>query len=191
MTSTTFCFQQTNNYREKGMRLENKSVGILVENDYQELEFWYPYLRLQEEGVIPLVIGHHKTVYKSKLGYEVEADVASKEVLQQTFDAIIIPGGYAPDKMRTHTSMLQLVKTNYENGSVIAAICHAAWVLSSAGILKGKNATCYHSIKDDIINAGANYSDEPVVVDGNLITSRQPFDLPAFCTAIINELSDK
>ncbi len=173
------------------MNLEEKSVGILIENNYQELEFWYPFLRLQEVGINPLVIGHEKTTYNSKLGYEVLADVAAKEVEQQSFDAIIIPGGYAPDKMRTHKPMVNLVRANYEQGNVIAAICHASWMLVSANILSNKKATCYHSIKDDVINAGAQYVDEPVVVDGHLITSRQPSDLPDFCKAILNALSQQ
>ncbi|GGI76876.1 type 1 glutamine amidotransferase domain-containing protein [Legionella impletisoli] len=171
------------------MNLEDKSVGILIENDYQELEFWYPYLRLQEAGVSPLIIGQDKTTYKSKLGYEVESDVAAKEVEEQLFDAIIIPGGYAPDKMRTHKAMVNLVRSNYKKGKIIAAICHASWMLVSASILSDKKVTCYHSIKDDVINAGAHYLDEPVVVDQNLITSRQPFDLPYFCKAILEALS--
>lgn len=172
----------------KDEKMKNKTVGILVENEYQELEFWYPYLRLQEEGIKPIIIGFEKKSYKSKLGYEVTADVSAKEVEHEKFDAIIIPGGYAPDKMRCHQPMLNLVKTNYDNGAIIAAICHAAWVLISANIIDGKNATCYHSVKDDLINAGGKYSDEPVVVDDNIITSRQPDDLPVFCKKIIEGL---
>jgi len=169
--------------------MNDKKVGIFIENDYQELEFWYPYLRLQEEGIKPVIIGFEKKSYKSKLGYEVEVNVAANEVEKQQFDAIIIPGGYAPDKMRCHQSMLNLVKSTYDQGAIVAAICHAAWVLISARIIAGKKATCYHSIKDDLINAGAEYLDEVVVVDNNIITSRQPADLPMFCKKIIEGLN--
>jgi protease I len=102
---------------------------------------------------------------------------------------VIIPGGYAPDRLRRHEAVLSLVRDAYHQGSVVAAICHAAWVPISAGIVKGKRATCYYSIKDDLKNAGAQYVDAEVVRDGNLITSRQPADLPAFCREIIAALA--
>ena len=168
--------------------MKDKHVGIFVENEYQELEFWYPYLRLQEEGIKPVIIANEKKTYKSKLGYPVEADTAAQDVVQKKFDAVIIPGGYAPDKMRCHKDMLRLVKDTHDRGAIIAAICHAGWVLVSANILSGKKVTGYHSIKDDLVNAGAEYVDEPVVVDKSMITSRQPEDLPVFCKAIIELL---
>lgn len=102
-----------------------------------------------------------------------------------SFSAIIIPGGYAPDKMRVHQPYLNLTKNTFDRGAVVAAICHAAWVLISAKVVSGKKATCYHTIRDDLKNAGAEYLDEAVVVDGNLITSRKPDDLPVFCQKII------
>lgn len=169
----------------------NKDVAIFVDDNYQELEFWYPYLRLQEQGIKPVVIGKEIQTYKSKLGYSVKAEMASSSVVNQQFAAIIVPGGYAPDTMRCDKSMLTLLKNTHEQGGIIAAICHAPWVLISANIVSGKNMTCYHSIKDDLINAGANYSDSEVVVDGNMITSRQPDDLPAFCREIIKSLFSK
>lgn len=170
------------------MDMQGKTAAILIENNYQELEFWYPYLRLQEEGIKPVIIGHQSTTYKSKSGYPVTADVSAQEVEDEGFDVLIIPGGYAPDVMRTHTSMLKLTYSTYQRGNIVAAICHAAWVLISANIVSGKKATCYHAIKDDLINAGAHYLDEPVVVDENLITSRVPSDLPLFCKKIIARL---
>ncbi|STX30133.1 intracellular protease, ThiJ/PfpI family [Legionella beliardensis] len=170
------------------MGLAKKKVGILIENDYQELEFWYPYLRLQEEGIEPLIIGKEIKSYKSKLGYEAKADVTAEEASSMRFDAVIIPGGYAPDKMRTQQPMVQIIKNTYTQGGVVAAICHAGWVLISAKILDGKKVTGVKSIKDDLINAGAQYLDEQVVVDGNLITSRTPVDLPFFCQQIIAKL---
>jgi len=168
--------------------MKEKNVGIFVDDEYQELEFWYPYLRLQEEGIKPVIIANEKKTYKSKLGYPVQADATTEDVAQRKFDAIIIPGGYAPDKMRCHKGMLRLVKDTHDRGAIIAAICHAGWVLVSAKIISGKKVTGYHSIKDDLVNAGANYVDEPVVVDKNIITSRQPDDLPVFCKAIIQQL---
>lgn len=170
------------------MELAKKKVGILIENEYQELEFWYPYLRLQEEGIEPLIIGKEIKSYKSKLGYEAKADITAEEASSMHFDAVIIPGGYAPDKMRTQQAMLRLIKKTHDRGNIIAAICHAGWVLISAKILAGNKVTGVKSIKDDLINAGAQYLDEQVVIDNNLITSRTPIDLPFFCQQIIKKL---
>ena len=110
------------------------------------------------------------------------------QVSAADFDAVIIPGGYAPDLMRRYPDMVRLVREAFEAGVVVAAICHAGWMLVSAGVLKGKEATCFFAIKDDLVNAGAIYLDQEVVVDGNLITSRTPTDLPAFCRAIVAAL---
>lgn len=166
----------------------DKSIGILIENNYQELEFWYPYLRLKEEGYKLTVIGPEKKIYKSKLGYEAKADIAASAVKFKSFAALIIPGGYAPDLMRGHAPMVNLVQNVYANKGIIAAICHAAWMLISAQIISGKKATCYHTIKDDLLNAGGLYLDQAVVVDHNIITSRQPNDLPDFCKKILEKL---
>jgi protease I len=110
-------------------------------------------------------------------------------VSSANFDAVIVPGGYGPDRLRRHAPVLTLVRDCYAKGKIVAAICHAGWVLVSAGVLRGKTATCFPSIKDDVINAGAKYVDQEVVRDGNLITSRTPDDLPAFCREIISALS--
>jgi protease I len=117
-------------------------------------------------------------------------DAAAADVSADDFDAVIVPGGYAPDKLRRYPAVLDLVRGVFEQGRVVAMICHAAWVPISAGILKGRTATCVPTIKDDLINAGATYVDQKVVVDGNLISSRRPADLPAFCRAIIAGLKD-
>lgn len=167
---------------------KNKEIGIFIENNYQELEFWYPYFRLKEEGYQVTVIGPEKMSYKSKLGYEVVADVSAESVLNKTFDAIIIPGGYAPDLMRLCEAMLKMVKKTFDNHGIIASICHGIWVPISAKIMSGKKATCYYAVKDDLINAGGDYHDESVVVDDNIITSRKPDDLPNFCKAILEKL---
>jgi protease I len=168
------------------MELQSKRVAILAENNYQELELWYPLLRMREAGAEVQVVGTGSAaIYASKHGYEVSVDVEAGQVAAADFDAVIIPGGYAPDLMRRYPAMVDLVREAFQAGKVVAAICHAGWMLASAGVLKGKQATCFFAIKDDLVNAGATYLDQEVVVDGNLITSRMPGDLPAFCRAII------
>lgn len=171
------------------MSLKGKKVAVLAEDMYQELELWYPLLRLREAGAETVVVGTGSaTTYTGRHGYPVTVNVNADQVSANDFAAIVIPGGFAPDRLRRYPSVLKLVREAYQQGKVVAAICHAGWVLVSAGILKGKKATCVPAIKDDIINAGAIYLDEEVVVDGNLITSRTPDDLPAFCRAIIAAL---
>jgi protease I len=171
--------------------LTGKKVAVLAENLYQELELWYPLLRMKEAGAQVLVVGTGSAEsYTSKNGYPVQVDVAAGQVRAADLDAVIVPGGYAPDLMRRSAAMVTLVREAFEQGKIVAAICHAGWVLVSAGILAGKKATCYYSIKDDVINAGGDYVDAEVVRDGNLITSRVPADLPAFCQTIIEALSE-
>ena len=157
-----------------------KTVAVLVEDVYQEMEIWYPAYRLREAGYKTLFVGTGKPEYKSKLGYPVKAEADVKEVQSKDFDGVIVPGGFAPDFLRRSPEMLKLVADLDQAGKAIGSICHAAWVLCSAGILKGRNATCFFAIKDDVINAGAKYLDQEVVVDRNLVTSRKPDDLPAF-----------
>jgi protease I len=170
------------------MSLEGKRVAILVEDDYQMHEFWYPFYRFQEAGAEVRVIGTGKDSYTSH-GYSVTPNLQAPEAKVDDFDAVIIPGGYAPDKMRRSKEMVAFVHDMDAAGKPVAAICHAGWMLVSAKIVSGRNATCYYSVRDDLEAAGARWSDEPVVVDGNLITSRVPGDLPAFCKAVISALS--
>ncbi|MCC7352459.1 MAG: type 1 glutamine amidotransferase [Anaerolineae bacterium] len=168
------------------MKLTGKRVAVLVENLYQEMELWYPVYRLREEGATVRIVGPAAgTTYTSKHGYPATADADARAVSATDFDAIIIPGGYAPDHMRRSPAMVALVCNAYAQGKIVAAICHAPWMLISAGIVKGKRGTGFFSIKDDLVAAGMNYVDEEVVVDGNLITSRRPDDLPAFLRAIV------
>jgi len=170
------------------MRLKGKRIAVLAENMYQEMELWVPYYRLKEEGAEVVLVAPEKKTYASKNGYPVAADKASSEVSAKDFHGVVIPGGYAPDMMRRDQNLLKLVRECFEQGKVVAAICHAGWVPASAGILKGRTATCFVAIKDDVINAGAKYVDQEVVVDGNLITSRTPSDLPAFCRELVKAL---
>lgn len=166
-----------------------KRVAILVEDDYQELELWYPLLRFKEAGWRVTVVGPgRQEIYHSKLGYPVKEDLAVQKCRAEDFDAVIVPGGYAPDRMRRVPAMIEFVRAMHEAGRIVAAICHGPQVLISAGVLRGRRATCFFSIRDDLVNAGAEYIDAAAVVDGNVITSRVPEDLPAFCRAILESL---
>ena len=160
--------------------LKGRSAAILVEDLYQEMEVWYPAYRFREAGVRTVFVGTGKPEYKSKLGYPVKAEADAKEVKAREFDAVIVPGGYAPDILRRFEAVIRLVAETDKAGKDVAAICHGLWVCCSAGILKGRTATCFFAVKDDVIHAGAKYVDKEVVVDRNLITSRTPDDLPAF-----------
>jgi protease I len=172
------------------MRLKGKKVVLLTENLYQELELWVPYYRLKEEGAEVVVVGSGSNrTYTGKYGYPIEVNKEAKEIDVSNFDGVVIPGGFAPDLMRRYPEMVRIVREAHQKGKVIAAICHAGWMLVSAGILKGKKVTGVSAIKDDLVNAGANYLDQEVVRDGNLITSRKPDDLPAFCREVIEALS--
>lgn len=163
-------------------------IAVLVEDNYQVLEVWYPYLRLREEGIETVFVGTGKRQYKSKEGYPVEEGIPITEANPADFDGVIIPGGYAPDILRRYEQVNNFVRNLDKENKLVAAICHAGWVLVSADVLRGRKATCFSAIKDDLVNAGAQYLDKEVVVDGNLITSRNPFDLPAFCREIIKFL---
>jgi len=165
-----------------------KKVAVLVEEHYQVLEVWYPYLRLREEGIKSVLVGTGKKEYKSKEGYPAIEELPVQKANVDDFDAVIIPGGWAPDFLRRYPEINNFVREMFNKGKVVASICHGGWVLASAGILKGKKATSFSAIKDDLVNAGAEFLDKEVVVDGNLITSRNPYDLPAFCREIIKKL---
>lgn len=172
------------------MGLSGTRVALLIEDDYQEMEAWYPYYRLTEEGAAVTVVGSGtKNEFKSKLGYPMEADKAAADVSADDFDAVVVPGGFAPDHMRLHPEMIALVRDAYESGKLVAAICHGGWMLASAGVCKGRNITGYTPIRVDVENAGGTWVDEAVVIDGNVITSRTPPDLPDFARSIVGYLS--
>jgi protease I len=163
-------------------------VAVLAETKFEDLELWYPLLRLREAGCLVDVLGTGKEKYQGKHGLWVKPDKNIGDARAKDYDAVIVPGGWAPDKLRRYQNVLDFVKTSFDRGAVVASICHGPHVLVSAGILKGKTVTCVAAIKDDVINAGAKYTDKEVVVDENLITSRFPDDLPAFCRKILEAL---
>lgn len=162
-----------------------KKVAVLVEDLYQDLEVWYPILRLREEGIEVVAVGTGKGEYKGKYGYPIKEDVSIDDARASEFDGVVIPGGYAPDFLRRYPRVNSFVREVYERGGVVASICHGGWVLISAGIVRGRRVTSFFAIKDDLVNAGASFEDREVVVDGNLVTSRMPDDLPAFVKAMI------
>lgn len=167
-------------------KLEGRKIAILLENAFQDLELWYPYYRMKEEGADVTFIAPTTQEYKGKFGYPAKADLTIDEAKTEDYDAVIIPGGFAPDFMRRNTKMVDFVRNMCEAGKLVAAICHAGWMLASADIIRDKKVTSFSAIKTDMVNAGAQFIDQEVVQDGNIITSRCPDDLPAFCREIIN-----
>jgi protease I len=173
-------------------KLEGVRVAVLVEDLYENLELWYPVLRLREEGAQVFVVGPKAgETYKSKEGYPAKADKSAEKISADEIDAVIIPGGYAPDRMRRHETMVKLVRQAAQKGKIVAAICHGGWMLAEADVVRGRTVTSFFAIKTDLINAGANWVDKEVVRDGNIITSRVPSDLPAFMRTIIEALAEK
>ena len=170
--------------------LKGKRVAILVEQQYQEMEVWYPLYRLREAGAEVVALGCGQPRYLSKLGYPIAADGDVQEAKAADFDGVVIPGGFAPDFMRRHEGPARFVRDVFEAGKVVAAICHGLWIPASAGILKGRTATCFFAIKDDLVHAGAKVVDQEVCVDGNLVSSRIPDDLPAFLRETIKLLKN-
>lgn len=168
------------------MELTGKRFVILVDTQFNDHEFWYPYFRLKEAGAeVAVVAARAGQTFTGKYGTPVKADSAPAEINVAEFAGVIIPGGYAPDHMRRDQNMVSLVRAFDQQGKVVAAICHAGWMLVSAGVLKGRTVTSFFAIKDDLVNAGAKWRDHEVVVDRNMITSRTPDDLPAFMRTII------
>ncbi len=169
--------------------MNKKRIVILVEHHYQDMEVWYPYFRLKEEGYEVIFAGTGSAEnYVGKFGYPVQVDANVSALKAKDFDAVIVPGGWAPDFLRRYESVLKFIRSMDGAGKVVASICHGGWVLASAEILKGRTVTSFSAIKDDIRHAGAKYVDREVQTDGNLVTSRTPEDLPAFASEIIRKL---
>ncbi|MCB2189675.1 MAG: type 1 glutamine amidotransferase [Deltaproteobacteria bacterium] len=171
------------------MELSKVKAAMLLEEMFNDFEMIYPYYRLQEAGAEVTVVGPRAgAVYRSKLGLPWTAKAGMDQVKPEDFDAIVIPGGYAPDHMRRHKAMVNLVREIFRAGKVVAAICHGGWMLASAEVVQDRDVTSFFSIRDDLRHAGARWRDQEVVVDGNLITSRQPDDLPAFMREVLKAL---
>jgi len=170
------------------MTLQNKTILFFAGPLYEDLELWYPKIRLEEEGARTVVAGTGEKTYQGKRGYPLTVDTSVDDITAKDFDGLVIPGGYAPDIMRRSQKLLQLTREIYQAGKPVAFICHAGWVPISAGIVRGKHGTSVGAIKDDLVNAGMLWEDSPVVVDGNLISSRTPADLPQFMKALIAAL---
>jgi protease I len=172
------------------MNLKSKRVAIYVDNIYQEMELWVPLYRFQEAGAEVVIVGAKANqTYTSKLGYPATSQISYDDLKPAEWHGVIIPGGYAPDHMRRHAKANQFVADMNAQGKLVASICHGPWVLCSAnGMLKGRKVTSFFAIKDDVVNAGGIWEDAEVVVDKNLVTSRKPDDLPAFCRACVDVL---
>jgi len=193
-----------------GGKLSGKKVAIIVAHEFEDVELLFPLLRLSEEGaeivVVPVREGLHPRPYiegkpvTGRFGHPVPIPVMAEgnrysvssveELSADDVDCILFPGGYSPDALRLHQGTLNLVRECHQRGKLLAAICHGPWVLISAGIIKGKQATGYVAVRDDLVNAGAEFVDVPAVRDGNIITGRVPDDLPEFCQEIIKALSE-
>jgi protease I len=168
------------------MKLTGKKVLSFVHHEFEDLELWYPILRLREEGATVHLAGEEANAkYIGKYGVPAESDFAYGDITPEQYDAILVPGGWAPDKIRRFPEVLNIVQQMDDRKKPIGQICHAGWVLVSAGILKGRKVTSTPGIKDDMVNAGAEWLDEPVVVDGNLVSSRRPPDLPDYMREFI------
>lgn len=166
--------------------LSQKRYLCFVGDIYEDLELWYPKLRLIEAGAECILAGPEaEKVYAGKNGYPCASDVAISDVAPAEYDGLIVPGGFMPDKLRRDEKVLDIVRHFAEQKQLIAAICHGGWIPISAGVYRGVRVTGSPGIKDDLVNAGAIWEDSPVVVDGSFVCSRKPDDLPDFCRAIV------
>lgn len=168
--------------------MKQATIALLIEDLFQDAEVIYPYYRLQEAGHKVDIIGRDADAYTGKYGYHFSTDKHIDDVDVNDYDMVLIPGGFAPDLMRKDRRMAEFVAAMHKANKLVASICHGAWILASADIVSGVQATCYYAIADDLRNAGAEYVDDSVVVDKGIITSRNPDDLPNFMQAILAEL---
>ncbi|ORT99989.1 ThiJ/PfpI family protein [Anaerovibrio sp. JC8] len=165
-----------------------KKVLQLVSNDFEDLELWCPVMRLREEGVQVDLVAEKPGLYHGKYGVPCEVDMSFNDVSAKDYDGILVPGGWAPDKLRRFPKVLELVSEMDKDGKLIGQICHAGWVLASANVLKGREVTSTPGIKDDLANAGATWLDEPCVVDRNIVSARRPPDIPQYMKALVEVL---
>jgi protease I len=161
------------------------TIAILVGPDYEDLEVWYPKLRLEEAGFDAPLVGMGEPKYFGKWGYPAEVDRHVADVDPAALRGVLAPGGWAPDKLRRDPAVLALVQQVHASGGLVATICHGPWILISAGILRGRTLTSTVGIRDDVVNAGATWVDQPAVIDGSLVSARVPKDLPAFARAML------
>ena len=168
--------------------MDKRTFLILVGPDYEDLEVWYPKLRLEEAGYTVKLAGLGERDYRGKHGYPCQADGTVKDFPADSLCGLLAPGGWAPDKIRRDPQVLERVREVYAQGKLVATICHGPWILISAGIVRGRRMTSTVGIRDDVVNAGATWVDEPAVVDGNLVSARVPKDLPAFVMAMLRVL---
>lgn len=174
------------------MRLTGKKVIAFVDEEFEDLELWYPIYRIREEGAEVHLVGQEKgKKYIGKYGVPAEAQFSYDEINGKDYDGILVPGGWAPDKLRRYPKVLELTSEFHAEKKVIGQICHAGWVLISAKILNGVTVTSTPGIRDDMENAGAIWKDEPVVVDGHIISARRPPDLPPYGKALVDALATK
>jgi protease I len=171
--------------------MSNGTVIILVGPEYEELEVWYPKLRLEEAGYHTPLVGMGDSRYMGKWGYPAAVDAHVRDIDPTQVCGVLAPGGWAPDKLRRDPAVLELVRTVHAADGLVATICHGPWILISAGILRGRTLTSTVGIRDDVVNAGATWVDQPSVIDGNLVSARVPKDLPAFGSAMLSVLATR
>ena len=167
------------------------TIAILCGPEYEDLEVWYPKLRLEEAGYTTPLVGIGEASYSGKHGYPAKMDAHVKDLSPHELAGILAPGGWAPDKLRRDRLLLDLVREVHDAGKLVATICHGPWILISAGIVKGRRLTGSMGVKDDLTNAGATFVDEACIVDGNIVSARVPKDLPAFGKAMVDWLGDR
>ena len=166
-------------------------IAILVGPEYEDLEVWYPKLRLEEAGYSTPLVGMSDAKYVGKWGYPATVDQSVADTDPATLVGVLAPGGWAPDKLRRDARVLGLVRAVHTAGGLVATICHGPWILISAGIVRGRTLTSTVGIRDDVVNAGATWVDQPAVIDGNIVSARVPGDLPAFGAAMLEVLTRK
>lgn len=172
------------------MKLQGVKIAYLVEDQFEDLEFWVPVMRLREEGAEVTVVGTGRMEeFQGKHGLTARPDTTADNVEAADFDAVVIPGGWAPDKLRRSEAVKKLVRETYQGGKILGSICHGGWVLASAGILEGHKAAGSTGIKDDMENAGATWVDEPAFRDGNIVWGRVVKDIPDFCRELVEAIA--